>query len=372
MESEVVEIHDESKGSSSDLKGLAPVSPHLSELLKAHASKGVGPFVSIEFFPPKTDAGVTGLFNTLKTLQKYKPTFVDVTWGAGGSTSTLTVELCKKTWLEHKAVPNMHLTCTNMEKSMIDAALASCKEAGITNILALRGDPPAGSAAWTATEGGFTCALDLIRYIKETHGDFFCIAAAGYPEGHLAALSEIEIVDGDVEAALATLTPTELKRYSIDVDEAGSRKVVVCKDGAFVKELAYLKSKVDAGAQIIITQMFFDTEVFGDFVTSCRAIGITVPILPGIMCISSYGGFKRMSKFCKTRVPESLADELDGIKDDDSAVAKFGVDFGIKMCRRLAELGACGLHFYTLNQSVATSAIIDGLGLATLATATVV
>lgn len=347
-------------------KSAGDPSPHLSDLIELHRTEKK-PFISIEFFPPKTEGGVTSLFNTLKKLQKYNPLFCDVTWGAGGSTSSLTVEICKKAKQEYGAITNMHLTCTNMEKSMIDSALQSCKESGITNILALRGDPPAGSDAWTATEGGFTCALDLIQYIKQTYDNFFCIAAAGYPEGHMAAFTEI-VVDGhNVEGALATLTPTELERYSIDFDDAtGIKKVVVCKDDDFKKELDYLKRKVDAGASVIITQMFFDTNVFENFVKSCREIGILCPILPGIMCISTYGGFKRMSKFCKTRIPQSLADDLDAIKDDDAAVAKFGIDFGIKMCRRLVEMGVCGLHFYTLNQSAATSAIIDGLGLATL------
>jgi len=336
-------------------------SPHISSLISSRSGK---PFISIEFFPPKTEGGVASLWETLKSLQKYNPLFVDVTWGAGGSTSSLTVSICEKATREHSAVTNMHLTCTNMEKSMIDDALASCKASGITNILALRGDPPAGKEKWTATEGGFNCALDLIKYIKESHGDFFSIACAGYPEGHISNMVDVPLgEDGTVESALATLSSSELTRYSVHVDEAtGLKKVMVCKDDAFERELVYLKQKVDAGAEIIVTQMFFDVDVFKIFVNRCREIGINVPVLPGIMCISTYGGFKRMSRFCNTRVPDSLSEDLEVIKNDDTAVLSYGIRFGIKMCRDLIDFGACGLHFYTLNQSAVTAAIIDGLG----------
>lgn len=137
----------------------------------------------LEFFPPKTDAGVENLFEVLQKLKQHNPVFVDFTWGAGGSTSDLTLQLCQRALREHGCNPNMHLTCTNMDISKINLALEGCVDAGITNIFALRGDPPVGQELWTATEAGLSCALDLVKYIREKHGEFFCIGVAGYPEG---------------------------------------------------------------------------------------------------------------------------------------------------------------------------------------------
>ena len=251
--------------------------PKLRDLIR---DCGTHTFVSIEFFPPKSAEGVDNLFATLRTLMQMRPRplFVDFTWGAGGSTSDLTLELCIKA-KERGAIPNMHLTCTNMETSKIDAALRGCREHGITNVLALRGDPPAGQERWVAADGGFGCARDLVRHIREKHGDFFSIAVAGYPEGHPDSMREV----GELEQ----LSQTEQGR--------ASRRGSVCLDADFKSELEYLRSKVEAGADFVVTQMFFDPEVYGSFVSACREHGITVPILPGIMCINSYGGFIRMT-----------------------------------------------------------------------------
>jgi methylenetetrahydrofolate reductase (NADPH) len=294
--------------------------------------------------------------NCMKELKKYNPLFGDVTWGAGGSTSDLTVDLCIRAKDEIGLNPNMHLTCTNMEKSKIDAALASCRDSGIRNILALRGDPPVGQEAWTATEGGLACALDLVRYIRDQDTDnFFSIAVAGYPEGHPTAMT---VVEGGVES----LSETELGRYSFDVDAEGNETILVCRDEAFERELNYLKEKVDAGASLILTQMFFDAEVFGTFVKSCRAKGIHVPVVPGIMCISNYDGFKRMTKFCKSRVTKEMMARLDAVRGDEAAVKELGITLGVELCQRLLEIGAPGLHFYTLNTSKVTTSIWDRLG----------
>ena len=176
----------EAKGE--DARNTTEVCPHLSEVIKQHSSS---PWVSIEFFPPKTEAGVDSLMRVMKELRKRKPLFADVTWGAGGSTSELTLDLCKRAKNEVGLNPNLHLTCTNMEVEKIHSALEGCKAAGITNILALRGDPPAGQEAWTAVEGGFNCALDLVRYIQKEYGNYFCVTVAGYPEGHPAAMTVV-------------------------------------------------------------------------------------------------------------------------------------------------------------------------------------
>ena len=247
--------------------------------------------------------------------------------------------------------PNMHLTCTNMEVDKVTAALDGAKAAGIDNIVALRGDAPKGAEAWTATEGGFSCALDLVKHIRAHYGDYFCVSVSGYPEGHPNVITKVE-ADG------APLTAAEAKRV-ITLDDG----VYVCRDAAYAAELAYLKAKVDAGADVIITQMFFDSEVFLQFVRDCRAAGITVPIMPGIMLIQNYGGFKRMVGFCKSRVPAALAAALDAAKDDEAAVRAIGVAHCADTCRTLAAAGVKGLHLYTLNLEAGMYAVLKELNL---------
>lgn len=203
------------------------------------------------------------------------------------------------------------------------------KAAGLQNILALRGDPPKGSASFAAVDGGFSCALDLVSFIREAHGAFFGITVAGYPEAHPDAIRE----DPAEQAA------------------------------AYASDLAYLKRKVDAGGELVVTQLFYDEPLFAKFVSDCRAVGIRAPIIPGVMPVTSYAGFKRMTGFCKTRVPPALAAQLEAIKDDDAAVAAFGVDHAVGMCRRLLAAGAPGIHLYSLNNDRAAAAILQGLGM---------
>jgi methylenetetrahydrofolate reductase (NADPH) len=257
-----------------------------------------------------------------------------------------------------------------MEKSKVDEAVKGCLEAGINNILALRGDPPAGETVWHAQDAGLTCGLDLVNYIR-THFEEAAqslgkvnITVAGYPEGHPAAMSEVD----DFES----LSETEKGRASVTVNEDGKKTVMVCKDADYTKEMAYLKQKIDAGANMIITQMFFDYQVFNTFVKDCRAIGINVPILPGIMCIGSFAGFKRMTGFCKTKVPQAIYDMLakanealdeteEAIKAAAAEVKKVGLKIVEDMCRELLKANCPGLHFYTLNQSGATLEICANL-----------
>ena len=280
---------------------------------KATAADSSKPWVSVEFFPPKTPEGVETLFKVLAKLKPYNPVFADFTWGAGGSTSDLTMELCIRAKKEFGVIPNMHLTCTNVDKIKIDAALEQCKSEGITNILALRGDPPAGQDKWEASDLAFTCALDLVKYIRAEHGDLFNLTVAGYPEGHPTKMSIIE-------GGMSALSPTEKARCSVTTDENGKEIIMVCKDEDFEGEMAYLKKKIDAGANCIITQMFFDADVFKTFVDKCRSIGINVPILPGIMMLSNLGGFRRMTGFCKSRVPPAMMDAIAAIEKECDAV----------------------------------------------------
>merc|ERR1719456_1458687 len=238
--------------------------------------------------------------------------WIDVTWGAGGSTADKTLEICINALKYHGLNVMMHLTCTNMPKEKLKEALDICKENGIRNILALRGDPPghlekgAESEGFKQCDGGFAYATDLVKYIRQEFGDYFCIAVAGYPEGHLEATS----LDDD---------------------------------------LKHLKEKIDAGSDLIVTQLFYDNDEFVNFEAKCRAMGITCPVLPGIMPIQSFGGFTRMTSLCKTKVPQYIHDALEPVKESDEKVKDMGVELAIKQCKDLLARGSPGLHFYTLN-----------------------
>merc|ERR1719265_708758 len=248
--------------------------------------------------------------------------WVDVTWGAGGSTAGRTMEICINALKHHGLNVMMHLTCTNMPKEKLKEALQTCKDNGIRNILALRGDPPAGvnQGEWKQVEGGFAYAVDLVKYIRSEFGDYFCVAVAGYPEGHLDAES-------------------------------------------WESDQQHLKEKVEAGADLIVTQLFYDNDEFQKFVDKCRKMGITIPIMPGIMPIQSFGGFTRMTSLCKTKVPQYIHDALAPVKDNEEKVKDCGVELCVQQCKDLLVRGSPGLHFYTLNLETSVMRIIEGLGL---------
>mmetsp|Transcript_1827 Transcript_1827/g.4212 ORF Transcript_1827/g.4212 Transcript_1827/m.4212 type:complete len:622 (+) Transcript_1827:238-2103(+) len=281
-------------------------------------------FYSFEFFPPKTQAGVMNLYSRMdRMIAKFEPLFVDVTWGAGGSTSKLTLEISKNVQNYCATDVLMHLTCTNMPKGDVKNALEKAKEAGIRNILALRGDPPLGRDTWEKCEEGFAHAIDLVKFIRQEYGDYFGIAVAGYPEGHISSPN-------------------------------------------LEQDMKHLKLKVDAGADFIMTQLFYDVDLYLNFVKRCRTAGIKCPILPGLMPISGYNAFKRMIAFTKASVPESLLRALEPIRNNDAMVKAYGIELGISMAKRLLESGAPGFHFYTLNLEKSVTKILAGLGLATL------
>lgn len=282
-------------------------------------------FFSFEYFPPKTPQGVTNLYKRVERMTAIEPLFCDVTWGAGGSTSDLTLDLSGNIQKYLGIDVMMHLTCTNMPSGQVLEGLEGAKSRGIRNILALRGDPPAGKE-WTKCEDGFEHGTDLVSFVRANYDDFFGICVAGYPEGHPAGSLEGKMTYGD--------------------------------------EMAHLKQKIDAGADFVISQMFYDVDNFLEFVKRCRDDGITVPILPGILPIQNYRGFQKMTGFCKTRVPQSIADAIELIKDDDTAVKDFGVKIGIDMCTKILKSGLCpGIHFYTLNLENSVMRIIDKLNL---------
>lgn len=307
------------------------------------------PPYAFEFYPPRTDEAVQKLYQRLESMAKLEPLYVDFTWGAGGSTSDLTLELAVQAKKRYGLEPNMHLTCTNMPEKLIDEALEGAKAGGIQNIVALRGDPPKGSEEWKKTDGGFSCALDLVRHIRKKYGQHFCVSVAGYPEGHPTVIKPVEDV--------SKLSKTEKTR--LVTSEDGNQ--FVCSDADFKKEIAYLKRKVDAGADMIITQMFFDTAVFVAFVAECRDAGIKVPIVPGLMLIQAYGGFKRMTKFCKSAVPASLRAELEEANKEKGGVKALGTKIGVETSKVLIKQNlAPVLHYYTLNmERVVTDVLKD-------------
>lgn len=310
------------------------------------------PKFSFEYFPPRQTHLVEKLYTNVYRMARQGPMFIDLTWGAGGSTSALTMGMSSH-FKEHFGVEvNMHLTCTNITADSVRQALHDAKEAGLTSICALRGDPPVGQQKWEKTEGGFDCALDLVKHIRSDHGDHFSITVSGYPEGHPNA---IKLVEDE-----SKLSATERARLIKD----SKGQLMVCSDEDYAREIEYLKAKVDAGGQVIITQLFFDPAVFLTFVDTCREAGITVPILPGIMVLGTHGGFERMTSMCKTRVPDAMREIVDQLKGDDEKFAAFGVDYMTDVCRTVwASQKVPSLHFYCLNQPTAVFKILTNMGI---------
>ncbi|KAL8151314.1 hypothetical protein V2J09_021122 [Rumex salicifolius] len=284
---------------------------------------------SFEFFPPKTDDGVENLFERMDRMVAHNPSFCDITWGAGGSTADVTLDIANRMQNVVCVESMMHLTCTNMPVEKIDHALTTIKSYGIQNVLALRGDPPHGQDKFVQVEGGFACALDLVNHMRSKYKDYFGITVAGYPEAH--------------------------------PDAIGSNGLATPE--AYANDLAYLKKKVDAGADLIVTQLFYDTNIFLKFVNDCRQIGITCPIVPGIMPINNYKGFLRMTGFCKTKIPDEVHAALEPIKDNEEAVRAYGIHFGTEMCKKILASGIKQLHLYTLNMEKSALAILMNLGL---------
>src|SRR5215211_181167 len=274
------------------------------------------PAFSFEFFPPRTDEGQRTLEQTLAVLKDDQPDYVSVTYGAGGSTRERTVELTK--WIKQDlGIEAMaHLSCVGEPARRVAEILEEIASAGIENVLALRGDPPRGETEWKPHPGGLHYSVELIDLIRARFD--FCTGAACFPEVHPEAASKGE-------------------------------------------DLAYAKRKVEAGAGFLISQLFFDNELYFDFVDEARAAGIGVPIIPGIMPITNYGQIKRFTEMCGASIPDELERELNGRADDPEAVAELGVAYATLQCSDLLARGAPGIHFYTLNRSPATRAILAAL-----------
>ena len=277
-----------------------------------------GPVFSFEFFPPKTPVGEQNLDAALRELRSLEPAFVSVTYGAGGSTRDRTIELVKRIHDEYGLEAMAHFTCVGATVEELRATLAEMQRAGIDNVLALRGDPPAGQEEWVKTEGGLEYSSELVEMITAEYP--FAIGSACFPETHIHAESP----------------------------EADMR---------------HLAEKVEAGADFLITNLFFDNSSYFEFLDRARAAGVEVPIIPGIMPITQVGQIHRMAKMTGASIPEGLARELDARGEDIEAVIDLGVAFATLQSAELLAAGAPGIHFYTLNRSPATRAILSALKL---------
>jgi methylenetetrahydrofolate reductase (NADPH) len=277
------------------------------------------PVFSFEFFPPKTEAGEQNLYAALRDLKTLDPSFVSVTYGAGGSSREKTIEIVKRIKDDFGLEAMAHFTCVGATVDELRETLDEMRAAGIDNVLALRGDPPDGQQDWTKTDGGLEYSRELVQLIDADYP--FAIGAACFPETHIHA------------------------------DSAES-------------DLRYLTEKVGAGVDFLITQMFFDNDFYFDFVRRARGAGVTVPIIPGVMPITRVGQLERMATMCGSEIPDGLRGELHAREDDAEAVLDFGVAYATLQCSELLAAGAPGIHFYTLNRSPATRAILSALKLA--------
>src|SRR5512132_2447982 len=281
-------------------------------------ASGKRPAFSFEFFPPRTPEGEENLYRALAALKPLSPDFVSVTYGAGGSTRDKTIEIVSRVRDELGLEAMAHFTCVSATVDQLRSTLDEMASLGFENVLALRGDPPAGQERWTKTEGGLEYSRELVELISRDYD--FTIGAACFPETHIHATSAED-------------------------------------------DLRFLKEKVDAGTQFLITQLFFDNALYFDFVARARAIGIDVPIIPGILPITNIAQLERITGLCGATIPPKLRRELELRRDQPEAVGDFGVAFATLQCAELLAGGAPGIHFYTLNRSPATRAILSALKL---------
>jgi len=275
------------------------------------------PTISFEFFPPRTEAGFVSLFQTIDALHPLKPSYVSVTYGAGGSTRQKTVQLVERIQRDLSIRSMAHLTCVGHTAAEISAILDDLWNAGIRNVLTLRGDPPAGQSQFVPTEGGFAYASDLAKFVRSRRD--FSIGVAAYPEGHPQCLNR-------------------------------------------TRDLEMLKLKQDNGGNFAVTQLFFDNADFYRFRDAAAAMGIHIPIVAGIMPILNVEQIKRFVSMCGAKIPHPLLTRLESLEKDPDAVYAAGVEHAIAQCRDLLAHGVAGLHFYTLNKSKASVQIVQALG----------
>jgi methylenetetrahydrofolate reductase (NADPH) len=295
---------------------------HIRQILKQRK-----PSFSFEFFPARTEASAEELYQTIRDLQPLKPSFVSITYGAGGGTRELTHQLVARVKETTEIPPVPHLTCVGQSKAEVDQILTRYAALGVCNILALRGDPPRNQSDYDWSGGDFQYASDLVRFIREFNesgrhpSGGFGIGVAGFPEGHPA-------------------TPNRLL------------------------EMDYLKAKCDEGADYICSQLFFDNHDFFDFRDRCSLMGIQIPIIAGIMPVTSLSSMRRMAELAAgARFPAKLLKALSRASEEQGAVEKVGIHYAAQQCSELLAADVDGLHFYTLNKSRATTEIYQSLGL---------
>ena len=279
------------------------------------------PVISLEFFPPKTDEGDRNLFDRqLPALLATRPDFCSVTYGAGGSTRDKTLMIVDRIQREHGLTALAHLTCVNHTRAEVRGLLEKIRALDCKNILALRGDPP-GGGEFQPTPGGFEFSAQLVKFIRE-QGDF-SVGAAGFPEGHIAN-----------------------------------------KKGKHA-DWQHLKEKVEAGADFVVTQLFFDNADYFEFRDHLtQKLGVNVPIVPGIVAIVSATQITKFTQMCGAKIPPALRAKLDAIGTDDEAAMKFGIEYATRQCDELLRAGVPGLHFYTLNKAYSTVQVVKNLGFA--------
>jgi methylenetetrahydrofolate reductase (NADPH) len=286
----------------------------------AEKAKAGQPVISFEFFPPKTEDGERNfLEKTVPALARLQPDYCSVTYGAGGSTRDKTLMIVDRIQRGHGLAALAHLTCVGSTREQIRSFAEQARALGIRNILALRGDPPAGETEFKKPEGGFEFAAELVAFLRELGG--FSVGVAGFPEGHIA-----------------------------------------CREGREV-DWQRLKAKIDAGADFVLTQLFFDNGHFYAFRDYLARLGVTVPIVPGIIPIMSASQIKKFTALCGAELPAPLRADLDRLGDNDEAAAAFGIDYASRQCDELLRTGVPGIHFYTLNRARSTTRILENLGL---------
>jgi methylenetetrahydrofolate reductase (NADPH) len=283
----------------------------ISDLLKTGKKS-----FSFEFFPPKTEEDAAQLMKTAEALRALDPAYISVTWGAGGGTRRKTLDLVADIKAKLGVETMAHLTCVGVSRAEIDAVLVEIRAKGVDNVLALRGDPPKGQGTFVPHPEGFRHADELVTHIRSRWK--FCLGVAGYPEGHPE-------------------TPDKQK----DLDN--------------------LKRKVDAGADFVVTQLFFDNADYFGFVDRARKAGVSIPLVPGLMPVTNVAQLKRFTAMCGARIPEGLARAVEPVQDDPEAVVKAGIEYGLRQAEGLLAGGAPGIHFYTLNRSRSTVEILRRL-----------
>jgi methylenetetrahydrofolate reductase (NADPH) len=274
--------------------------------------------LSFEVFPPVRDGTIDRLVPVIDRLAELDPHFISVTYGAGGGTRDMSVEIASL--LKEKASVEVlaHLTCVGADREQIDGILRELRDKGVQNILALRGDPPAGETSFTRPKDGFGYACELVDFIRSYN--WFCVGVAGYPEGH-----------------------QEAESFEADID--------------------HLKRKIDAGSDFVITQLFYRNEDFYRFRDAADRAGVNVPLVPGIFPVINYRQISKIVSLCGATLPRELRERIDPVRDDDGEVARRGIDYAVRQTEDLLQHGVPGLHFYSMNRSGPVEEILNGISL---------